>query len=137
MQDQIPARDKIPHRAPIAMVDSILTKHLPDVEVSAVIREDNCFVNSEGLLDGACIPELVSQAAAAVNTCRNQGKCRSGMLALGRGIKVFSDIRVNDEIIISGKDENPMDNWYVITFAIRRGITGEICAEGEVSICVF
>ena len=137
MQDQIPARDKIPHRPPIAMVDRILTKHLPDVEVSAVIREDNCFLNSDGLLDRACIPELVSQAAAAVNTCRNKGQCHSGMLALGRGIKVFSDIRVNDEIILSGKDENPMDNWYVITFAIRRGITGEICAKGEVSICVF
>ena len=119
------------------MVDSILTKHLPNIAVSAVIREDNCFLNSEGLLDRACIPELVSQAAAAVNTCRNQGQCHSGMLAMGRGIKVFSDIRINDEIIIFGKDENPMDNWYVITFTIRRGESGEICAEGEVSICVF
>ena len=137
MQDKIPARDKLPHRPPIAMVDNILTKRLPDVEVSALIREDNCFLNSEGLLDRACIPELVSQAAAAVNTCRNNGTCRSGMLALGRGIKVYDDIRVNDEIIISGDDENPMDNWYVLKFKIRNGITGNVCAQGEVSICVF
>ena len=137
MQDKISARDKIPHRPPIAMVDSILMERLPDMAVSAVIREDNRFLNSEGLLDRACIPELVSQAAAAVNTCRNQGQCHSGMLALGRGIKVFSDIRVNDEIIIMGKDEHPIDNWYVVEFAIHRGGTGETCARGEVSLCVF
>jgi len=137
MEGRISARDKIPHRPPMAMVDSILTDALPRQEVSAIIREDNRFLNSDGLLDRCCIPELVSQGAAAVDTLRHNGKCRSGMLALGHDIEVLEDIRVNDEIVISAADENPMDNWYVLDFKIYRRGSDKLCAKGEISLCVF
>ena len=136
MKRRVSAGDYIPHRPPMAMVDDILLEKLPQKAVSAVIRPGNRFLNGDGCLDRTCIPELVAQAAAAVNSYENGGKCRQGMLALGRKIEFLSDIKVNDEITITATDENPLDDWYVLTFAIHRK-DGEICAQGEISVCLF
>ncbi|MBO4344295.1 MAG: hypothetical protein J5833_00980 [Victivallales bacterium] len=136
-ENHIPAADYMPHRPPMAMVDFITRTDDGDDAVLATIRPDNRFLNSDGVLDNSAVPELVAQAAAATNSFKNGGKCRPGMLTLARDIRFFEPIHVNDELLISAKDENPLPDWFVLYFKIECRNTGRIFASGEVSVCLF
>ena len=125
----IPAEQFLPHKPPMAMIDSIL-------EIRPNIRPDNRFLNSDGVLDRTVVPELVGQATAAINTCRNQGVVAQGFLALARDIQFFHDIHVNDDIVINLKEESPVENWGVITFDIQTA-NNTLCAQGEISVCIL
>ena len=59
------------------------------------------------------------------------------MLALARDIKFLEAIHVNDELLISAKDENPLPDWFVLYFKIECLNTGKLCAQGEISVCLF
>ena len=120
----------------MAMVDTLLDNSALRKCVSCLIRPDNIFLDGEGVLDPAVIPELVAQAAAASDAHSHDGRLRAGFLALGRGIVVERDIHVQDEILITATDESPMDNWFVITFEIHLA-NGPRCAYGEISVCHF
>ena len=131
----IPAAQFLPHKPPMAMIDSILEVR-PNGRATAHIRPDNRFLNSDGVLDRTVVPELVGQATAAINTCRNQGVVAQGFLALARDIQFFHDIHVNDDIIINLKEESPVENWGVITFDIQTA-NNTLCAQGEISVCIL
>jgi len=128
----VPAAPYVPHKPPMAMMDAILEVS-NDSKVSAKIREDNLFLGSDGVLDRCAIPELVSQAAAAVESFRYDGRELRGFLASGQKIAVQDDIRLGDEIVVSFKEMNTMPNWYLLTFAITKD--GKLCASGEINVC--
>ena len=131
----ISAAQFLPHKPQMAMIDSILEIR-PNGRATAHIRPDNRFLNSDGILDRTVVPELVGQATAAINTCRNQGVVAQGFLALARDIQIFHDIHVNDDIVINLKEESPVDNWGVITFDIQTA-NNTLCAQGEISVCLL
>ncbi len=131
----IPAAQFLPHKPPMAMIDSILEIR-PNGRATAHIRPDNRFLNSDGVLDRTVVPELVGQATAAINTCRNNGVVAQGFLALARDIQFFHDIHVNDDIVIHLKEESPVENWGVITFDIQTA-NNTLCAQGEISVCIL
>ena len=131
----IPAAQFLPHKPPMAMIDSILEIR-PNGRATAHIRSDNRFLNSDGVLDRTVVPELVGQATAAINTCRNNGVVAQGFLALARDIQFFHDIHVNDDIVIHLKEESPVENWGVITFDIQTA-NNTLCAQGEISVCIL
>ena len=131
----IPAAQFLPHKPPMAMIDSILEIR-PNGRATAHIRPDNRFLNSDGVLDRTVIPELVGQATAAINTCRNNGVVAQGFLALARDIQFFHDIHVNDDIVIYMSEESPVENWGVITFDIKTA-NDTLCAHGEISVCLL
>ena len=119
----------------MAMIDS-LWEIRPNGRATAHIRPNNRFLNSDGILDRTVIPELVGQATAAINTCRNEGVIAQGFLALARDIQFFHDIHVNDDIVINLKEESPVENWGVITFDIHTA-NNTLCAKGEISVCLL
>ena len=131
----IPAAQFLPHKPPMAMIDSIL-EFQPNSRAAAHIRPDNRFLNPDGVLDRTVVPELVGQASAAINTCRNNGVVAQGFLALAQDIQFFHDIRVNDNIVITLKEESPVENWIVITFDIHTA-NDTLCAQGEISVCLL
>ena len=131
----IPAAQFLPHKPPMAMIDSILEIR-PNSCAMAHIRPDNRFLNTDGVLDRTVVPELVGQANAAINTCRNKGVVAQGFLALARDVQFFHDIHVNDDIIINLKEEFPVENWVVITFDIHTA-NNMPCAKGDISICLL
>ena len=131
----IPAAQFLPHKPPMAMIDSILEIR-PNGRAVAHIRSDNRFLNTDGILDRTVVPELVGQATAAINTCRNEGVVAQGFLALARDIQFFHDIHVNDDIVIHLKEESPVENWGVITFDIQTA-NNTLCAQGEISVCIL
>ena len=131
----IPAAQFLPHKPPMAMIDSIL-EFQPNSRAAAHIRPDNRFLNPDGVLDRTVVTELVGQASAAINTCRNNGVVTQGFLALARDIQFFHDIHVNDDIIIDLKEESPVENWRVVTFDIHT-TNNTLCTKGEISICLL
>ena len=131
----IPAAQFLPHKPPMAMIDSILEIR-PNGRATAHIRPDNRFLNSDGVLDRTVIPELVGQATAAINTCRHEGVVAQGVLALARDVQFFHDIHVNDNIVINLQEESPVENWSVITFDIQTA-NNTLCAKGEISVCLL
>jgi predicted hotdog family 3-hydroxylacyl-ACP dehydratase len=131
----IPAAQFLPHKPPMAMIDSILEIR-PNGRATAHIRPENRFLNSDGILDRTVIPELVGQATAAINTCRNEGIVAQGVLALARDVQFFHDIHVNDDIVINLREESPVENWSVITFDIQT-VNNTLCAKGEISVCLL
>ena len=131
----IPAEQFLPHKPPMAMIDSILEVR-PNGRATAHIRQDNRFLNSDGVLDRTVVPELVGQATAAINTCRNEGVVAQGVLALARDVQFFHDIHVNDDIVINLQEESPVENWSVITFDIQTA-NNTLCAKGEISVCLL
>ena len=133
----VPAADYMPHKPPMTMVDTIVCTDGDVNQVLATIHPDNRFLGENGFLDRSAVPELVAQAAAASNTFQNNGKCRQGMLALARNIVFHEDIHVNDELLISATDENPLPDWYVLYFKIECINTKKLCADGEISLCLF
>ena len=117
------------------MIDSLLEIR-PNGRAMAHIRPDNRFLNTDGVLDRTVIPELVGQATAAINTCRNNGVVAQGFLALARDIQFFHDIHANDDIVIHMTEESPVENWGVITFDIQTA-NNTLCAQGEISVCLL
>ncbi len=130
----VKAAPYLPHKPPMAMVDMICEVG-PECTVSAVIRPDNRFLNSDGIFDRSAVPELVAQAGAACDSFRFDGRSRPGFLVFGHNIRFLADIHVNDEVIITIRDENTMDGWYQLDFTVSTG-SGGLCAEGEVNVCV-
>lgn len=132
----ISASELLPHKPPMAMIDTIIENTAESKIAETVIKPDNPFLNKEGLLDPTTVPELVAQAAAASDALSNNGVIRPGFLAMARDIVIEKDIHVNDRIRILATDESPVVNWYVITFRILRQ-DGELCAHGEISVCLI
>ena len=131
-----PAAPLLPHKPPMAMIDTLLVNDGVHRQTSFTVRPDNRFLNGEGILDPTVIPELVAQAAAAAETHSNDGKITPGSFALARDIRIQRPLRVHDEVIITATDYSPMDNWFVINFSMALA-DGTPCATGEISVCKF
>ena len=129
-----PAAPLMPHRPPMAMIDTLIANDSNRFMASFTIRPDNRFLNGGGHLDSTAIPELVAQAAAAADTHENGGQIRRGFLALARDIRILRPLRVHDEVFITATDESPMEGWFVIHFSMALA-DGTPCATGEVSVC--
>ena len=126
----------LPHKPPMAMVDTLVSSDGSLRKASFTVRPDNRFLDGDGVLDPTAIPELVAQAAAAADTHDNGGQIRPGLLALARDIKILRPLRVGDEVFITADCESPMENWFVIAFSMALA-DGTPCATGEISVCRF
>ncbi len=129
-----PAAPLLPHKPPMAMIDTLIANDGSHRKTSFTVRPDNRFLNSNGVLDATVIPELVAQAAAAADAHENGGRARPGFLALARDIKILRPLRVHDEVFITADSESPMEGWFVITFNMALA-DGTPCATGEISVC--
>ncbi len=127
------ARQWIPHKDPIVMVDRLLEFGEWDI-VEAVIRPDNRFLNSDGILDNDVIPELVAQGCAVITGFEKNNHDLGGMLTGLRAIRFLSDVRSGDILHIYIRETGFIDNYHTLDFKLRRA-DGQLCAEGELSIC--
>ncbi|MDD2404378.1 MAG: radical SAM protein [Victivallaceae bacterium] len=131
----VAATNYLPHQPPMAMVEQIIEVG-PVSKVGMKVRKDNRFLDDSGKLDRAVIPEIVAQAGAAVDTFRFNGKIRPGFLAFGQEIKIHDDLNVDDELVIAFSEENSMEGWHTLKFSIVKQ-HNKICADGEITVCVF
>ena len=132
--EEYPAKPLIPHRPPMAMVDSIVVAE-GERFIRTTIRPDNRFL-ADGVLDRSAIPELAAQGAAACRGMDSGEVAGKGFLASMRHVVFHSDIRVNDTLQIHAVDESPLDGWYIIHFKIFRECDHALCTEGQMNLCL-
>lgn len=130
----VAAAPYMPHRPPMAMIEKIVQGGVPHI-VSAVIHPDNLFLQGNGILDRVAVPELVAQAGAVMDSFHYDGRVRPGFIALGHAIRFSRDMLCGDEIFIAFTDENLLENWFLLNFSMTNQ-RGELCAQGEVNVCV-
>lgn len=98
-------KDLIPHRAPMKMVDQIISCN--DAEKSSVLQytvpADSPFVDESGKLDSACYLEIIAQAAAAqhgFNLQRDQAEEEQGFLVGSRNVEISDQAVVGDTLTV-------------------------------------
>lgn len=63
----IAANELIPHRSPMLLIDELSTWSEAEMKGSALIKKDNPFLNSSGILDSNGLVEIMAQTVAAGN----------------------------------------------------------------------
>ncbi len=125
----------IPHKKPVAMVTSILCASDNGGDVLAEIAPDNIFLNADGELDNAAIPELAAQSVAALNGFLMPDSIRKGMLVEINRFQCHKPILSGEKVIANCITTTELPPWYIISFQVK-GPEGEIRAEGELKLCV-
>ena len=130
------AADYMPHRPPMVMVDTVC---IGDSQryILTTIRPDNLFLREDGILERAVFPELAAQSAAALDGILRDGNIRPGMLAVAKNVTYGKDVKAGDTLKVEATDETPMDDWRIIYFTITRVSDGEICAQGQLNLCLL
>ena len=129
------ARQFLPHRPPMTMVDTLLEIGEWSV-VEATIATDNRFLR-DGVLDTEVIPEIVAQGCAAITGFEQDDRHLKGMLTGIRNVTTPGVIRGGDKLHLRVRETDELDEYHILYFRLFRCAEGgeELCAEGEMSIC--
>ena len=125
--------DLVPHRPPMRMVECIETLG-DESTIGMVIRPDNRFCDSNGVLSPAALPELAAQACAAADSFRHNGLVPQGMLTSCSNIQVLEQLKIGDRIHIHVKEASAFENFHVSVFRFTKD-DGTLCATGELTLC--
>ena len=123
----------LPHRPPMTMVETLMEVGEWSV-LETTIAPDNRFLR-DGVLDNEAIPEIVAQGCAAITGFEQDDRHLKGMLTGIRNVRTTGVIRGGDKIHIRIREIDELDEYYVLYFKLIRCADGEVCAEGEMSIC--
>ena len=102
--------------------------------IEAVIAPDNRFLRGD-VLDAEAIPEIVAQSCAAITGFEQADRHIKGMLTGIRDVVFTKDIRSGDKIHLRIREIDELDEYHVLYFKLIRCRDGEVCAEGEMSVC--
>ena len=127
------AQQFLPHRPPMTMISQLLEVGEWST-IEATIAPDNRFLRN-GILDDEAIPEIVAQSCAAVTGFEQADLHIKGMLTGIRNVVFIEDIHSGDRIHIRVREIDELDEYHVLYFKLIRCRDGEVCAEGEMSIC--
>ena len=124
----------LPHRPPMVMVERLL--EIGEWSAAeARIAPDNRFLRN-GVLEAEALPEIVSQACAAVTGFEQDDKGLRGMLAGMRNVAWFEPVRAGDVLRIEIRETAQIDQYFNVEFRVLRA-DGALCATGELAICLL
>ena len=125
----------LPHAERMLLIDRIVClTELYSVH-EAVVRQDNPFLRSDGVLEPNALPEYAAQAAALRDSVECGGKPSPGLLCEVSKTNFFNEVRVGDLLKITVRTEYNMDIWYGIKFTILAN--DKIAAEGSLKLCIY
>lgn len=130
----MPVDTLIPQRAPMKMVDTLLSVGERSAEVETVIAADNPFLDAQQNLEPAACMELIAQTAAAHNGFRNRHLAAQpeGFLLGARQLKISGTARCGDRLRITVFKEAKLGDFGVIKGAVFNG--DQRMAEGEIKV---
>jgi len=130
----MPVGDLIPQRAPMKMVDTLLSVGERTAEVETVIAKENPFLDANQTLEPAACMEIIAQAAAAHNGFRTRHLDirPEGFLLGARQLKISGTARCGDRLRTTVYKEAKLGDFGVIKGAV---FNGDRCiAEGEIKV---
>jgi radical SAM protein with 4Fe4S-binding SPASM domain len=125
----------IPQRSPMRLVDRLMSVGERVAVVEADVRQDNPFLQGDGVLDGAYHMELIAQAAAAMNgfrTPRPEDGGPQGYLLGARNVRIQGQARVGDTLAVHVFKAAKYGDFGIIEGRVTRG--AEVLAEGEIKV---
>ena len=126
--------DLIPQRAPMKMVDTLLSVGERTAEIETVIGKENPFLDEQLVLEPVACMEIIAQAAAVHNgfRMRHLAVRPEGFLLGARQLKISGTARCGDRLRTTVYKEAKLGDFGVIKGAI---FNGEQCiAEGEIKV---
>lgn len=132
-----PAEAFIPHRAPMRLVDTLLSWKDGTGEIEAIPGPDCILVDSDGTLDEAGLIELVAQGYAVVKGYDDllQGKeISEGYLVGVRKFRITGRARAGERLLVRIRTVGSFEAFAVAEGEIERA--GEIIASGTIKLWV-
>ncbi|MFA6716370.1 MAG: radical SAM protein [Victivallales bacterium] len=128
----VDAKNLLPHKEPILLVDRLLKQGERSGVVEAVIKKDCVWLGpDEKLLRPACI-EMAAQATATLDSFMNRGKVCAGMLIGAREFTTYGDAKVGDTLRIEIFREFVIGEMGIVSAKIFN--REQLIAEGELKI---
>jgi 3-hydroxyacyl-[acyl-carrier-protein] dehydratase len=127
----------VPHRLPLRLVDRLLEFSGSTGIVEAVIRPENIFLNSDGMIPSLTTVELIAQAAAAVNGYNDliqEKPIKRGFLADIRGISFLGPCFKGDRLTIRIEIVRTFGEFSIIQGEVKRG--EEVLTQGTLKLWV-
>ncbi len=124
----------IPQRAPMKMVDTLLSVGERCAEVETVLTGGNPFVDENGQLENAAYMEIIAQAIAALNgfQLRNRAKKPEGFLMGAKKITCHKPAHCGDRLVTTVYKAHKFEDFGIIHGRVERD--GECLAEGEIKV---
>lgn len=133
----VAAEGMLPHGGPMALIERmIFLSEITSVH-EAVIRDNNPFLDPEGILERSALPEYAAQACAVRDSVEKGGHPSTGLLSEVHHTRFYNTVlKAGDRLRITVQTEFHMDEWYGILFHIEKA-DGENVAEGALKLCIY
>ncbi len=136
LQAPLSAKGLVPHQRPMRMVDRVLSAESNcSGIVETIIREDNIFLDKNGILFPEAMIELMAQAFAAVSGCLDSLSGRQGRAGYLVGVKsfeVFAGSCKGDRLLMEVHPEGGFAGFVIIKAMVRR--QDQVLARAELKI---
>lgn len=125
----------VPHKPPMLLIDRLLEVKERASVSEMTVRGDMVFVDSNGKLDEASYPEIISQAIAAQEGFRKLGSRnpqQEGFLLGVKKLEILGQARVGDTLRISVYKAAKYGDFGIIDGAVYKD--EELIARGEIKV---
>ncbi len=124
----------LPHRPPMFMLDTLCSVGERCGRLSALIRPDNPFLDSDGVLAESAYVEITAQALAALEGFHMNSREREGHKGVLVGVKKFSvagEARAGERLDVHIEKQGRFGGFGSVRGVVLRD--GGLIAEGELS----
>ncbi len=127
----------IPHRAPMRLVDTLLSVHEGRVVTESVLPRTSMMADGEGRLDEVAFMEMIAQSYAAFKGYMDllEGKpAGAGFLVGVRRLEVAGRAYAGDRLLTSTRTITAFGGFAVVEGSVTRG--GETVASGIIKLWI-
>ncbi len=122
----LPAREFLPHRPPMQLVDRLLAVDGDEGLVAANLAPGNPLLGDDGALDSVALIELIAQGYAAiqgyVDRCAGRPPGRGFLVGIRRA-ELFAPARLGECLLVRVRTVARVNTFVVIEGEVRSGGT--------------
>ncbi|AMV72122.1 hypothetical protein DBW_1765 [Desulfuromonas sp. DDH964] len=119
-----PAREFLPHRPPMQLVDRLLAVDGEEGLLEVVLAPDNPLLGKDGKLDDVALIELIAQGFAAIqgyaDYCAGRPPGRGFLVGIRRA-ELLAPARLGDRLLVRVRTLARLDTFSMIEGEVRCG----------------
>lgn len=146
MNTAVDIQNYLPHRAPMLMVDLILTIDSNFVETVFLIKEDNIFVENDVFIEAGLIENTAQTCSSIVGKkyffdedgTENENVNVIGFISALKNVKIHSLPKVGDTIITRANLVSKFvgDDYTLCTMSCQSSVEDQILLECEINLFI-
>ncbi len=127
----------LPHTYPMLMIDRVVLIEGKTTITKNEIKRSNPFVDKNNVLSELAYIELMAQTSGVFLEYQNRQLGDGYHSALGflmsvSSFEIFDSLKVEDEVEVTARLENGIDNYFIFKCNVRKG--DKIISTGEIKI---